>query len=70
MTGMTLNPSPISIGVPKSAIAFMNTMSAPARIVGVMSGTMTVATLRMPLQPRLSAASTSAASMLFIAPAA
>ena len=70
MTGMTLKPSPISIGVPKSAIAFMNTMSAPARIVGVMSGTMTVTTLRTPLPPRLSAASMSAASMFFIAPAA
>ena len=70
MTGMTLNPSPISIGVPKSAIAFIKTMSAPARIVGVMSGTMTVTTLRTPLHPRLSAASMSAASMFFIAPAA
>ena len=69
MTGMTLKPSPISIGVPKSAIAFMKTISAPARIVGVISGTMIVTTLRMPLHPRLSAASISAESMFFIAPA-
>ena len=70
MTGMTLNPSPMSIGVPKSAMAFMNTMSAPARIVGVMSGTITVNTFRTPLHPRLSAASMSAESIFFIAPAA
>ena len=59
----------MSIGVPKSAIAFMKTIRAPARIVGVISGTMMVTTLRMPLQPRLSAASMSAESMFFIAPA-
>ena len=44
-------------------------MSAPARMVGVMSGMMIVTTLRMPLQPRLSAASMRAESMFFIAPA-
>ena len=47
---------------------FMNTSSAEAMAVGVTSGMTTVKTLRMALQPRLSAASHTATSTFLSAP--
>ena len=45
---------PISIGVPKSASAFMKTTSEPAAIVGSSSGIMIVYTLRTVLHYAIS----------------
>ena len=65
---MTRNPSPISIGVPKSASELMNTSSEPASTVGRISGMTMQATLRAGPQPRLCDASSSDGSSFFIAP--
>ena len=54
--------------MPKSAMQFMNTSSAEAMAVGVTRGITTVNTLRMALQPRLSAASHTATSTFLSAP--
>ena len=66
--GITLYPSPISAGVPKSAIQFINTRRAAATSVGVTRGMITVNTFFIPPQPRLSAASERATSIFFRAP--
>ena len=58
----------MSIGVPKSANACMNTISAAARIVG-MDRDSTIFTRRLtPVQPMLAAASISVLSMFLNAP--
>ena len=58
----------MSIGVPKSAKAFINTRSAPASTVGKISGIIIVTTFLTALQPRLSAASLNETSIFFNAP--
>ena len=68
IVGIVLNPSPISIGVPKSANAFINTSKAPANIVGVIKGIAIVATFLKGEHPKLSAASIRETSILLKAP--
>ena len=57
MTGRVLKPSPMSMGVPKSAREVMNTISAADRMVGMMTGSVTCQMRLKPCTPRLSLAS-------------
>ena len=68
MTGKVLYPSPMIMGVPKSANTRMNTSNAPASSDGITSGKMIFVTRWKALQPRLSAASFRELSRFFIAP--
>jgi len=70
VTGKVLNPSPISMGVPKSASDFINTSSPPAKRVGRIRGTTMILNRRNPEQPRLSLASRRELSTFFSAPVA
>ena len=67
-TGITWYPSPISIGVPKSANAFINTNKLPASTVGKINGITTVNTFFTPVHPKLSDASIRETSSFFNAP--
>ena len=68
MVERTLMPSPITIGDPKSAIAFIKTKSAPANKVGKIKGKTTVKTFLTGRTPKLSAASINEASIFCKAP--
>ena len=57
-------------GVPSSVNAQMKTMEPPAKIPGIISGSVTRRNLRQPVQPRFSAASSSAGSIFANAAAA
>ena len=61
-------PSPMSMGVPKSAKTRMKTSMELARSVGMTRGTMIFQMRPMRLHPRLSAASFKELSRFFSAP--
>ena len=58
----------MSIGVPKSANALINTKSEAANIVGIMSGTTTLKKLFIPVHPRFLPASSNELSIFLSAP--
>ena len=68
VTGKVLNPSPISIGVPKSAKALIKTSRPPAKRVGVISGITIMKKRFTPETPKFSLASRRELSTFLSAP--
>ena len=68
ITGNVVYPSPIINGVPKSAMALMNTIRVAARIDGMQRGKTTLKNLFTPLIPIFAEASRRELSTFFMAP--